>query len=756
MANAEKIDEQHEAHVILRWFKSRLIKAKQKDSKFTLVSGYLVAFILILEIFFVVPGISTGLGIVIDYILVTLIYIICIYLAKTVLTFILKFFYIKHFSFLIVSTIALFIQSYLITKQIDWNTYSALLFSTLVTSIAVLFSSTVTYLWLNSRRWTWSVIILYLAVIAASAFLIKIEQLQQTEPVTEPEILHEILVEQQHEYDYLPVPLTNNPAEHGEYAYKHIEYSSSSEQEIAEKLYDEDDELTSIRFPSVDGSDILQDWSWSKEMYWGFSEQDIAISGDLWIPEGEGPFPIVYIMHGNHISETDSSVGYTYLAELFASNGYIVSSIDANFLNFSVWSGIVDNDMLLRAWLYLAQIDTFFNADILPIDWNNVALIGHSRGGQAAAMAVDIEKWIEEDEVSSIINKVNINAVVGIAPTDYAVDGKLPYLKNINYLTIQGTLDSDLTEFFGERQFERTQLKNELFKASVVIYGANHGQFNETWGKYDDQFPAALLLNTEQLIDEASQQLAAKVYINGFLKAVFEDKQEYRQLFQDSRVASSFLPVAGYVTQYEDNNMDYYYTFDSEHKIEDISSSAKVKFEAVELKGRNGSTKYNDVLSVKWDIGYSKLYFPIKAGQINKRGKEIEAYVFQIAKNTPSAKVEQMTNMNMELDFITTSSISRINLNKSFILLDPYIPTYLKLDFLEDEIKQGKYEKKEEPYLQTYIIPVDIIKEHMIDQGSWNSDELIGIQFWFKDKTGSIMIDDIGVIYEEGGYVKYE
>lgn len=754
MVNDEKVDEVNSKSPLLKWFKNRLRNARQKDSIFTIISGYLVALMLIVEIFFVVPGISTGLGIAVDYIIVTLIYLACIYLARKVVSFLLKFLYIKYFTFLIVTTIGLFIQSYLITKQIDWNTYAAIVFSCVVTSLTLLFSLTVTYLWLNSRKWTWSAIILYLAVIFTSILFTKQEQLKQTEPITEPAILHEILMEQQAEYDYLPIPLKENPAQQGEYSFNHIQYSSSKQQQ-AEKIYDDNGVLSTIKFPSIDGSNLLKDWSWTKEMYWGFSQSDISISGDLWIPEGDGPFPIVYIMHGNHISETDSSVGYTYLAELFASNGYIVSSINANFLNFSVWSGIVDNDMLLRAWLFLAQMDSFYKGNVVPIDWNKVALIGHSRGGQAAAMAVDFNKWIDDD-VSSILDKVNINAVVGIAPTDYAVDGKLPNLKNTNYLTLQGTLDSDLTEFFGERQFERTQLTNQLFKASVVIYGANHGQFNEIWGKYDDQFPAALLLNTEQLIDERSQQQAAQVFINGFLKAVFEQKSEYRQLFQDTRVAQSFLPVAGYVTQYEDDNMDYYYTFDSEHKIEDISSSAKLKFEAVELKGRNGSSKYNDVLNVTWDIGYSKLYFPIQASLKNKKNKKVEAYVFQIAKTKPSSKVEQITDMNMELDFITTKSIARINLRKSFNLLDPYIPTYLKLDFLENNIKEGKYEKKEEPYLQTYVIPVEVIKDHIIGPNDWNSDELVGIQFWFKDKSGSIMIDDIGVVYEGGSYVKYE
>ena len=742
--------------VIKQWGNSRWKIAKQSEAGYLLLAGYLMAIVLMIEMYFVVPGISTGFGIIIDYIVITFIYILAITVARLIIVPLFKFFYLTKGMFLIVVSIALFLQTYIITKQIDWNTYISLLFSSILCVGALLISILISYLWFNSRKWTWISLLLLIVVLMTSIYVIKQEQLQQAAPVTEPEVLHDVLIQQQSEYHFEPATLTTNPAEKGTYTYKHIQYTSALEQTEAEQVLDENGELKSILFPSIDGSNLITDWSWSKEMYWGFSESDIPIWGELWVPEGEGPFPIIYIMHGNHISETDSSVGYNYLAELFASHGYIVSSIDANFLNFSVWSGIVDNDQLLRAWLFLAQINTFYNANILPVDWNNVALIGHSRGGQAAAMAVDIKNWITDDEQIGILDKVNINAVVGIAPTDYTVDQKIAYLEGVNYLTIHGTLDSDLTEFFGERQFERTKVNADTYKASVIIYGANHGQFNETWGKYDDQFPAALILNTEHLLDEQAQQLAAQVFINGFIQSVFEQKHEYKQLFQDSRVAQSYLPIAGYVTQYEDHQMNSYYSFDNEQHITNIQSSALLDYKIVELKGRNGTSKYNDVLQVNWEIGYSKLLFPITRQMKGYGTKPIVAYMFQIAKNEPSQKVDDIVNMNIEVDFITNDNVSRVDLKSAYQLLDPYIPTYLKLDFLEDDIKQGKYMPNKEPYLQTYILPISLIEHFAQSHSKWQSEDLTGIQFWFKDKSGSIMLDDIGVIYEGGNYVKYE
>ena len=98
--------------------------------------------------------------------------------------------------------------------------------------------------------------------------------------------------------------------------------------------------------------------------------------------------------------EQYSDEGYAYLGELLASRGFIAISVDENFLNYSVWSGIPSQDMKVRAWIllkHLQQIDAFSKQDGNPftnqVDMQKVALIGHSRGGQAVAMAADSSEW---------------------------------------------------------------------------------------------------------------------------------------------------------------------------------------------------------------------------------------------------------------------------------------------------------------------------------------------------------------------------
>jgi hypothetical protein len=75
-----------------------------------------------------------------------------------------------------------------------------------------------------------------------------------------------------------------------------------------------------------------------RKKYWGFGFDELPLNGRVWFPEGTGPFPLVLVVHGNHNMKEYSDPGYAYLAELFASRGFITVSVDENFLNGGVRS----------------------------------------------------------------------------------------------------------------------------------------------------------------------------------------------------------------------------------------------------------------------------------------------------------------------------------------------------------------------------------------------------------------------------------
>ena len=69
----------------------------------------------------------------------------------------------------------------------------------------------------------------------------------------------------------------------------------------------------------------------ARAWYWGFDAKHFPRNGRVWYPAGEGPFPLVLIVHGNHTMEEHSDPGYAYLCEHLASSGFIAVSVDENF-----------------------------------------------------------------------------------------------------------------------------------------------------------------------------------------------------------------------------------------------------------------------------------------------------------------------------------------------------------------------------------------------------------------------------------------
>src|SRR6185436_19621175 len=130
-----------------------------------------------------------------------------------------------------------------------------------------------------------------------------------------------------------------------------------------------------------------------RNKWWGFDLKKAPINGRVWYPEGDGPFPLALIVHGNHSPQDFSDPGYGYLGELLASHGFILVSVDENFINGL--SG--ENDG--RAWLMLKHLEAWkhFNDSTggpfyRRVDMANITLMGHSRGGEAAPLAATFNK----------------------------------------------------------------------------------------------------------------------------------------------------------------------------------------------------------------------------------------------------------------------------------------------------------------------------------------------------------------------------
>ena len=362
----------------------------------------------------------------------------------------------------------------------------------------------------------------------------------------------------------LPLKLdAPNPSDQGPYAVKMLFYGSGTD--IRRPEYGS---KVAIRTRTVDASDFFKDFKgwkrWARKKYWGFDVDKQPLNARVWYPDGSGPFPLVLIVHGNHNMVEFSDPGYAYLGELLASRGFILASVDENFLNGGLFHD-PPKQQAVRGWLLLEHLklwrewnQTQGNPFQGKVDLTRIALMGHSRGGEAAATAAAFNRLRYDPEDANIRFDYGfaIQAVVAIAPADgqYKPAGQHRWIEDVSYLTLQGAHDSDVSSFMGSRQWEHVRYTQPgpWFKAEIYAYRANHGQFNTVWGRTDAGEPLSWFLNLKPLMPGEEQRRISKAYISAFLEATLHNRREYIPLFQDWRAGRQWLPDALYVNRYQD------------------------------------------------------------------------------------------------------------------------------------------------------------------------------------------------------------
>ena len=379
-------------------------------------------------------------------------------------------------------------------------------------------------------------------------------------------------------------PLTlEDPSQEGSYPVLTLTYGSGNDKHRPEYGADVD-----IQTGHVDVSPMIKGGLGIihrlRQSYWGFDLSSVPLNARVWYPEGEGPFPLILVVHGNHSMDDFSDPGYDYLGELLASRGYIVASVDQNFLNGSgmleAVLGELQEENDARGYLLLEHLSLWhrwnktdnhvFNG---KVDTGKIALVGHSRGGEAAAIATAFNHLPAHPDNASITFDFgyDIGAVIAIAPSDgqYQPRKQSTPLEDINYLVLQGSADSDVRSFQGSKQYDRVNFSGNkiCFKASVYIHNANHGQFNTRWGRIDNN-AALWFLNRRQIMPRDEQEDAAKIFISAFLEAALHGRQEYESLFENPFSVQSWLPDTVYLSQYQNSETLLVADFEEDLNIE--------------------------------------------------------------------------------------------------------------------------------------------------------------------------------------------
>jgi peptidoglycan hydrolase-like protein with peptidoglycan-binding domain len=248
------------------------------------------------------------------------------------------------------------------------------------------------------------------------------------------------------------------------------------------------------------------------------------------VPAGTQPLPLAVLVHGNHtayfttagrLGERPSYRGYGYLQDELARQGIASISVDTNMANQ------VDSLIELRADIALEALRLLKRRASTPgnplrnrIDFNRIALMGHSRGGDA------VVRMVKKNQLAPSPQRFGIRTACSLAPTDFT-GGQAPVSRmflDVNdlafYSVLYGTLDGDVhgqggssaATGTGFRHYDRARCPKGLVFAERCC----HNSFNSVWqadgldGNLDPSDVAS-----GRLTDERTHQALVREYIAG-------------------------------------------------------------------------------------------------------------------------------------------------------------------------------------------------------------------------------------------------
>lgn len=551
-----------------------------------------------------------------------------------------------------------------------------------------------------------------------------------------------------------------NPGLPGPFVVNSLTYGSG-----ADKRRPEFGTEAALRTPTVDGSALFEGYDGIVggyyEWYNGFDFGALPLNGMVWYPEGEGPFPLVLVVHGNHAMTEPSDPGYGYLAEHLASWGMIAVSVDENFLNGFALDDPDMAEMPLRAWLLLKHLEqwrawneTEGNPFFGRVDLERVGLIGHSRGGEAVAHAAEMNAR-PAGRIATVSKAADfgfgIRGVVALAPCDnrYKPAGRPLRLRNADYLLLASGHDGDMYYLDGLGQFARAGFDEnpDGFKAVAYLYRGNHGNFNSVWGDADKGWFNSMLLNRAPLLSAAQQQQAAKVFITGFLEASLNGRDGYRALFYDTAAARDWLPEDVIVTQYRDAG---FLALDTNERgrREDLDlpggradARGVTEWQTAGRTLRDGETDVpNRGLLLEWAAGEQPLYeLTLPEGQATEWGLSGDHALSFTLSNMADAGTPGRAWVEVE----SNGATARLPLDR-FGPLQPPLPARLtKADWIAGissyEIDTATpYERVD----QTYDLPLSAF---VAANGDIHPESLSAVRFLFDgDASGLLLIDEVG------------
>ena len=199
-----------------------------------------------------------------------------------------------------------------------------------------------------------------------------------------------------------------------------------------------------------------------------------------------GRVPIVVLVHGRH-GGTTSHLGYDYLQQLLARMGIIAASVDCNASD--QWGGWADNirdraDLVIASIAHLQSLDS--GGDQIfggRVDFAKLALMGHSRGGDAVVLVPEI----------ITLPGVGIQGVISLGPVNSGASTGHP--TGHAFMAILPASDGDVVDNNGAQFYDAAD--PAPFKSQLYVHHANHNFFNRQWLNDDTNGGLPIMARTD-------------------------------------------------------------------------------------------------------------------------------------------------------------------------------------------------------------------------------------------------------------------
>ncbi|WP_027626990.1 hypothetical protein [Terrisporobacter glycolicus] len=253
-------------------------------------------------------------------------------------------------------------------------------------------------------------------------------------------------------------------------------------------------------------------------------------NGSITVPEGN-KLPLVIFLHGSYQGtglSTYFDVGFADNMKALAKEGFVSLGLNLTPV-YSLDSSDSDKNSRYKAQKYLFNKilkthieslkdavnkgnDNIYGFDMKnKIDFNNVILVGHSRGGQNIFLGNEILKEMG----------LNVKGNISIAPANYwpAFDSYPDVPTGI----ILPQLDGDVITLDGRQIFDTMALQKRKSDLQLIyLYSANHNNFNSTIFKEDNSFVDAKGNILKEPMSGKVQRDFASKYIVDFSKSTIE------------------------------------------------------------------------------------------------------------------------------------------------------------------------------------------------------------------------------------------